>query len=141
METFIKIITACAPVAVALIGIIPTIIANRKKTERAMEESNAAIEKRIDKIQSTLDAHIKEAEFDKAKSQRLQILRFYDEIVNKQKHSESVYEDVVDIIDEYEKFCKAHEKDFKNNRGAMAMEDIKKTYHELKSTGRFEIKE
>lgn len=134
------ILTAVAPIIVALVGIIPTIIANRKKTEKTLSNNNVAMEKRLAKMQSTLDQHIKEGEIDKAKSQRIQILRFYDEICAGRKHSESVFEDIVDTIDEYEKFCEAHP-DFKNNRGKLAMVHVKDTYDTLKSGGKFEIKE
>lgn len=134
------ILTAVAPIIVALVGIIPTIIANRKKTEKTLSNNNVAMEKRLAKMQSTLDQHIKEGEIDKAKSQRIQILRFYDEICAGRKHSESVFEDIVDTIDEYEKYCEAHP-DFKNNRGKLAMVHVKDTYDTLKSGGKFEIKE
>lgn len=137
---FVQILTAIAPIGVALIGIIPTIIANRKKTEKAMANNNAEMEKRVNRLQSTLDQHIKEGEVDKAKSQRIHILRFYDELCAGRKHSESVFEDIVDTIDEYEKYCEAHP-DFKNNRGKLAMEHVKDTYDMLKSAGKFEIKE
>lgn len=136
----VSILTACAPIIVALVGIIPTIIANRKKTEKTLSNNNVAMEKRLAKMQSTLDAHIKEGEVDRAKSQRVQILRFYDEIVAGRKHSESVFEDIIDMIDEYEKYCEAHPV-FKNSRGQFAMKHIRDTYDTLKSGGKFEIKE
>ena len=69
MQQYIEILKACAPILVALVGIIPTIISNRKKTQSD-----------IATLQKTLDSHIKEDEDEKARNQRYRILRFYDEI-------------------------------------------------------------
>lgn len=143
MEWVIGVITACAPVLVALVGIIPTVISSGKKTQesidntqRSIKESNAEMEKRIDKVQTTLNNHIREDEDDKARAQRYRILRFYDETCENRRHSESHFEDILDDIDNYEKYCEGHP-EFKNNRGKVAMEHIKVTYGEVKAKGGF----
>lgn len=143
MEWVIGVITACAPVLVALVGIIPTVISSGKKTQesidntqKSIKESNAEMEKRIDKVQTTLNNHIREDEDEKARGQRYRILRFYDELCERRKHSESHYEDILDDIDDYEKYCEMHS-DFKNNRGKVAMEHIKVAYGEVKAKGGF----
>lgn len=125
MQHFISILTACVPILVALVGIIPTIISNRKKTQEG-----------IDKVQRTLDSHIKEDEHDKARNQRYRILRFYDEICEHRRHSESHFEDILDDIDNYEAYCASHP-DFRNSRGQLAMENIKRVYDKLKNEGGF----
>ena len=119
------VLTACAPILVALVGIIPTIISNRKKTENSIAE-----------LQRTLDAHIREDAEDQAKYQRYRILRFYDELCEHRKHSESHFEDILDDIDSYELYCQTH-KDFKNSRGQAAMDYIKATYARVKAKGGF----
>ena len=141
MEGFIGVLTACAPVLVALVGIIPTVIANRKKTQESIEASNKEMEKRLNKVQSTLETHIREDEYDKARNQRYRILRFYDEMCEdemckKRRHSESHFEDILDDIDSYEKFVDRNP-GFKNSRGGVAMAAIKETYGRLKSNGGF----
>lgn len=125
METLIGIVTACAPILVALVGIIPTVIANRKKTQESIE-----------KLQKTLDAHIREDEDEGARNRRYRILRFYDELCEKRQHSESHFEDILDDIDAYEKYCDKHP-NFKNSRGHVAMQEIKRTYGVVKSKGGF----
>lgn len=50
----VQILTACAPILVALIGIIPTVVANRKKTEKSIADSNRAMKQRVDRIRKTL---------------------------------------------------------------------------------------
>ena len=136
MQGFIGILTACAPVLVALVGIIPTIVSNRKKTQKSIAESNEQIESRVSKIQSTLDAHIREDEDEKARNQRYRILRFYDEMCEGRKHSESHFEDILDDIDNYEQYCASHS-GFRNSRGKVAMEAIKATYARIKAGGGF----
>ena len=132
---WLAVLQACVPILVALVGIIPTIITNRKKTDEALKTTQGS----IDKLQNTLNAHIKEDENEKARNQRYRILRFYDEVCAGQKHSESHYEDILDDISEYEQYCARHP-DFKNSRGGIAMQEIEQTYKKIKSKGGFLIK-
>lgn len=132
---WLAVLQACVPILVALVGIIPTIVSNRKKTDEALKTTQASIQK----LQNTLNAHIKEDENEKARNQRYRILRFYDEVCAGQKHSESHYEDILDDISEYEQYCARHP-DFKNSRGAIAMKEIEETYKRIKSKGGFLIK-
>lgn len=119
-----------------VVTVIPTIIANRKKTQESIKQTTEAMEKRIDRLQTSYDAHVKDYEAAKASSQRYRILRFYDEVCDNQRHSESHFEDILQDIDEYENYCKHHE-DYKNNRGHVAMEYIKELYGKLKVSGGF----
>ena len=129
-------VTAFAPIVVALITIIPTIIANRKKTQESIKQTTEALEKRMDKLQSSYDDHVKDYEAAKASSQRYRILRFYDEVCEGRRHSESHFEDILQDIDEYEKYC-AHHEEYRNNRGHVAMQYIKDLYGKVKANGGF----
>ena len=121
---------------VAAITIIPTIISNRKKTQDSIKKSNEENERRVDKLQTSFDAHVKDYEDTKAVSQRYRILRFYDELCEGREHSESHFEDILDDIDDYEQYCDRHP-DFRNNRGHVAMQYIRDTYARLKAKGGF----
>lgn len=136
MQVLTSVLTACAPILVALIGIIPTVIANRKKTEKSIADNNKAMEQQVGKIQQTLDDHIKEDEDDRARTKRYRILRFYDEMCERRHHSESHFEDILDDIDDYEHYCDTHP-DFRNSRGQAAMDAIKRTYASVKAEGGF----
>lgn len=154
MEWIVNLLTACAPIFVALVGIIPTIVSNRKKTEQSLKEMQDASKQEMDKMQdsikasqdaakhdmekmqATLDNHIREDEDERARNQRYRILRFYDEMCEHREHSESHFEDILDDIDDYEKYCEAHPQ-FRNNRGKVAMEYIKAMYGKIKSGGGF----
>lgn len=121
----LKFVELCVPIIIALIGIIPTVISNGKKTQEAVKE-----------IKISLEDHIQESEWQNAKQVRVRILRFYDEICEGKKHSENHYEDILEDIDWYEAFCDSHP-DFHNNKAKMAMEHIKNTYELLKRENKF----
>ena len=119
-----------------IVTIIPTVIANRKKTQESIKASNDETERRMVRLQSTLDTHIKEDEDERARNQRYRILRFYDEMCEHRSHSESHFEDILDDIDEYQKYCDTHP-DFRNSRGHVAMMYIRDAYGRIKAEGRF----
>ena len=52
------------------------------------------------------------------------------------RHSESHFEDILDDIDNYSKYCDTHP-DFRNCRGQLAMKNIRITYDHLKRDGKF----
>lgn len=133
-KDFIEILKACAPIFVALVGIIPTIRSNRKKTQESIDQMQGS----ITTLQETLDKHIREDDDNKARAQRYRILQFYDELCEEKKHSESHFEDILDDIDSYEAYCDKHP-EFKNNRGKAAMQYITDTYYKVKSKGGFLI--
>ena len=148
------LIASFAPILIALITLIPTIISNRKKTQNSIEDLKTVVEKNrkdtreemetyreetrehFDNIQKQLSNHIREDEDDNAKQTRTRILRFYDEMCEGKHHSESHFEDILDDIDSYERYSESHP-DFKNSRGKVAMEYIRKTFHIVKANGGF----
>ena len=154
MKSLIELLTVLSPIIVAVVGIIPAIYANRKKTEKVIKDMRDAQNKEMSKMQEsikesqdtmkrdmgamkkTLDNHIREDEDERARNQRYRILRFYDEMCERRDHSESHFEDILDDIDDYEKYCAAHS-EFRNNRGKVAMEYIKEMYGKIKSGGGF----
>ena len=52
----VSVIAACAPIIIALIGIIPTIINNRKKTEESIENMRKKTEESMDILKSDMKA-------------------------------------------------------------------------------------
>jgi len=131
-----EIITACAPILVALIAIIPTILANGQKTRDSVQAQREATQAQVEEVRDMLNAHVMEDEDDKARNARYRILRFYDEICEGRRHSESHFEDILDDIDRYEQYCHAHPA-YKNSRGHVAMKNIQLTYERLKLEGKF----
>ena len=136
MNFLTALITAAAPILIELIAIIPTIISNGRKTRESVEEIKRDTSEQISLLQSTLETHIREDEDDNARNRRYRILRFYDEMCEHRKHSESHFEDILDDIDAYEQYCADHP-DYHNNRGHLAMQYIKTSYAKIKAEGGF----
>jgi hypothetical protein len=67
---------------------------------------------------------------------RTHILRFNDEIYNGVKHSKEYFDQTLEDIDNYDKFCKEHP-DFRNSRTVMAAQNIKDTYNRLLDSHNF----
>ena len=143
LSFWLGMVQYCAPIFIAVITIIPTIISNRKKTVDKVDELKKELKQEIkatnddvDSVKKALATHITDGEEEKAKQARQRILRFFDEICAGQEHSESHFEDILDDIDFYETYCGEHPK-FKNSRGSTAMEQIRETYKHLKAKGGF----
>ncbi len=143
VSNYVKLLEVCAPILIALIGIIPTVISNRKKTQMSLNammgelrQDSATTNEKVDGLARQLTDHIREDQENEVRQARVRILRFYDELCEDRLHSESHFEDVLDDISMYKAYCETH-KDFKNSRGEIAMEYIEATYHKVKSKGGF----
>ena len=143
VESWIDVLKACVPILVAIVGIVPTVIANRKKTQESLAEVQSQLAKdikdtkgEVTDLQKQMQEHLEEEQEHRAKQARYRIFRFYDEVCDGKLHSESHWEDMLDDVDFYEKYCGCHP-DFKNNRGKIAMEYLKEAYREDKANGRF----
>lgn len=91
----------------------------KKSREEAKED--------ISNLRKDLDAHINVQELEAIRRVRQQILRFNDEILFNRKHSQEHFEEILDDINIYEKFCQTHD-DYKNNKAEFAINNIKRTY-------------
>lgn len=90
----------------------------------------------VKSIQKTLDEHLQQHDKSQAESNRERILRFADEIYDGKKHSKESYDDIIDIMRDYDKYCEEH-KDFLNGRTHAASEIIDSTYKKLFSEHKF----
>lgn len=88
------------------------------------------IETKLDGISDKVNTLEKRVKEERALQARTQILRFADELYNGDHHSKEYFDDVLDNIDMYEKYCKANP-DFKNNKTVMSAGLIKDTYNKL----------
>lgn len=143
LSVLLSVLQTCVPIFVALVGIIPTVISNRKKTQESLKKMQEQSEKDMQTLKDDVTSlkkdfakHMAEDEETKAQDARYRILRFYDEVCEGRNHSESHFEDILDDIDSYEKFCDSH-KDFHNTRGHAAMLHIQKVYMDVKAKGGF----
>lgn len=152
MESILKdIFVASVPILVALVGIIPTVISNRKKTQKTMEEIQQdnsetlkslknnvqTINDDIEKLRNMLEGHIREDEWNTMKQARVRIIRYGDELLqDKHRFSKAHFDEIIDNINVYKTFTKQHP-DFVNNKGEASMDFIMQTYDELMRTDGF----
>lgn len=88
----------------------------------------AELDKKIDGIRKDLDDMRAEIKKGDALQARRRILRFNDELLVEIKHTKAMFDDVLEDIDLYTAFCKAHTQDFTNHKAGLAMEHIKNVY-------------
>lgn len=120
----IEWVKALVPLAVAIVPVIIT-------TVKSARETRATTAKQIEAVSEKLDAHIKADEWNEMKQRRVRILRFADEVSGGKKYSTEMWDDILDDVDEYEKYCDKHP-DYHNNKGVMAMEFLKIEYLKMK---------
>lgn len=104
-----------------------------RKIGRAM---NGEVLDRVDKLEGLVESLRATADEREAKSTRIRILRFGDEILHGQEHSKEHFDQVLQDITEYQQYCKDHP-GFKNNMTELTTRQIMSTYSELWEEHRF----
>lgn len=94
------------------------------------------IEEKINEINKKVDSLERNASEEKAVQARTHILRFADELYEGKHHSKEYFDDMLDDIDMYEKYCKKHA-DFANNKTVMSIKRIKDIYAQLMESHEF----
>ena len=69
---------------------------------------------------------------------RYRILRFDDEIRHHVKHTEEHFNQIMDDIDEYERYCSAHP-NYKNSKAVLAIENTRRTYERCRRENSFRV--
>lgn len=78
-------------------------------------------------VMAKLEEHIRIDDERDADIHRYRILRFNREVLQKVKHTEEEFNEVMYSINCYERFCKEHPK-YENNRAVLAIENVKRVY-------------
>ncbi len=73
-----------------------------------------------------------------ATNARYRVLRFDDEIRHKVKHTEEHFNQIMDDIDDYERYCNSHP-NYKNSRAVSAIENTRRTYEKCRRENSFLI--
>lgn len=90
---------------------------------------NGELFDKVDDMEKTLNTHLAEHEQMKAETNRQRILRFADEMYDHKYHSKESFEDMLAIIEDYDRYCQDHP-DFKNKRTGTASKVINDQYEE-----------
>ena len=119
-----------------VIGFIEFLIKRKDDKEDKNKEIIKAINKLDEKVDdrfNTLDAKIdsvdRKGDERNAITSRVRILKFRDEMLEGKGHTHDSFQQVLNDIDEYEKYCEEH-KDFRNNQTVSTIEHIKHNYSE-----------
>lgn len=124
MQYFITFLTSvCVPIVVALIssGTSANKLSKKIRVGELLEEFN--------KLNYKVDCN-------KADTCRMMILDFNGEIKRGIHHDEEQFNEVISLIDKYERFCR-NNPDYPNNKAVLAIENIKNVYKKAYSKNDF----
>lgn len=97
---------------------------------------NKEVIDKVDGLENDLK-DMKDAQDERnARNARTKILEFGDELLHSMKHSEEAFNDILDIITEYEQYCQDHP-NFKNKRTERTVDHIVKTYDRCRAEHTF----
>lgn len=82
---------------------------------------------KVDQLQQSLDTHIVEDAERNAKARRLRVLRFNDELIQGIRHTKEHFDEILDDITEYERYCHSNPL-YKNNKAVLAIENVLRVY-------------
>ena len=91
---------------------------------------NADVTQRLDAMQQRLEEHVITDDDREARSWRTQILRFNDELIHGVRHTKEHFDEMLDIVHDYEGYCQKH-KNFPNGKCVHAIDNINRVYDEL----------
>ena len=90
----------------------------------------------VTELKKDLDEFKEEAELERVRQARQRILRFNDEILFEKRHSKEHFDEILDDITLYERYCREH-KEYENNKAVLAISTIKEVYQECMDTHDF----
>lgn len=90
---------------------------------------NGELIEKINNLEKQLEVVEAKHDESEAKSARVRILRFGDELYQGRKHSKEHFDNILDDITEYDTYCRAHP-DFKNERTKVTESVILNQYRE-----------
>lgn len=97
---------------------------------------NGEVLDRVDRLTEDLEEFKKQEEEENIRRARQRILRFSDEILFMRRHSKEHFDEILEDIDLYEKYCAEH-KDYKNNRAELSITTIREVYKQCLKTHDF----
>ena len=88
---------------------------------------NGELIEKVDRLEKDIKQIDHDAGERRAKDARARVLRFGDELLHDVPHSKEHFDDVLQDITEYEKYCDEHP-EFENDRMQLTTQKIKETY-------------
>ncbi len=115
-----------------ILGFVQFLISRYDSKEKEDDEVLKIVQETEKKVEELCD-FINERE---AVLARTHILRFDDEIYNEVKHTKEYFDQTLEDIDNYNKYCESHP-DFKNQRTVMAAQHIIDAYDKVYKKHKF----
>lgn len=94
------------------------------------------LELKVDILDLKMTKHEEKDAEDKILQKRKDILVFSDEIYNEVYHSKEHFDEIIELIDDYEDYCDAHP-NFENNKALIAIQRIKDVYQDCLENHKF----
>ena len=88
---------------------------------------NGEVISKVNDLSEALDKHVQADERREAREAREKILRFCDETLEGRRHSQEHFNEVLDDITEYKRYCDEHP-DFPNDKAVLAIERVEQIY-------------
>ena len=98
-----------------------------KAANKEMVDKIDTLSKKVESLEEHDKEQDKQRNEERAKAARRRILRCADEIRSKIRHSQEFFNDVLDDISFYKKYCKENPK-FENEKAVIAIKQIEETY-------------
>lgn len=125
-----------AALIAAAVSIVSLCLQRKWKKDDQSAGKLDAISTEVQSVKNTLTAHIEtDAEAD-AKQARRRIIDFSDECRRGTRHSEEHFDNVLEDIDAYEKYCASHPQ-FENRKAVQSIRFIVEIYDECKRKNDF----
>lgn len=103
------------------------------------EQLNGAIKElsgKIDTVNTALEEMRTETGDERATDWRYRILRFNDEILHDERHTKEHFDQILEDVTKYEKYCKSHP-NYSNNKAELAIKNIKRVYEKCTNENAF----
>ena len=97
---------------------------------------NGEVLESVENLKQDLDGFKKESELERVRQARQRILRFNDEILFDKRHSKEHFDEILEDITLYEKYCREN-KEYENNKAILAIATIKEVYQDCMETHDF----
>lgn len=97
---------------------------------------NGELMEKVDKMEKSIERMDHDAGERRAKDARARVLRFGDELIHDVRHSKEHFDDILQDITEYEKYCEEHP-EFENDRMQLTTQLIKETYYKCSKEHNF----
>ena len=122
MNTLIAIFTSSAVVG-AVVSFLQFCISRKDKTTERLD----GFDLKLDKLTEMIEDNREQRRRDRADDARRRILAASDEVLHCVPHSKEWWDQTLDDVTEYNKYCAQHP-EYRNNRAVHAIDNLDKEY-------------